>query len=278
MQHRFDNRTVVVVSISNQGGGAFGVAGGARNLHVGAVCARAFAQAGAHVWLVDDDVPALEALVAEIRAPGGRVDVLMADPCDASALAAAVARAGEALGPVHALINSHFESVMGTVEGSSPAEWLRAVTVNLLGPVHATQAFLPLLKRAGATEGGASIVHIGSIDGSLGNPQIPAYSAAKGGLVPLTHVMADEFAVHGIRVNCVARAMMVERDAAPHARFAPLVAQTPMGRPAYPDELAAAVCFLASETSSYINGVVLPVDGGRSGITPGTRRPSQEPT
>lgn len=275
MQHRFEHKTAVVVSISNRGGGAFGIAGSARNLHVGAVCARALAQEGAHVWLVDEDAGALESLADEIRAGGGQADVLIADPCDAQALLDVVARSGATVGPVHVLVNGHFESVMGTVEGSTAAEWVRAVQVNLLGPVHATQAFLPLLKRAaGAESGAAAIVHIGSIDGTLGNPQIPAYSAAKGGLVPLTHVMADEFGAYGIRVNCVARAMMVERGAPPHARFDPLVAQTPLGRPAFPDEVAAAVCFLVSEDASYINGVVLPVDGGRSGITPGTRRPS----
>ncbi|MDO9436261.1 SDR family NAD(P)-dependent oxidoreductase [Hydrogenophaga sp.] len=278
MQPRFDSKTAVVVSISNRGGGAFGIAGGARNLHVGAVCARAFAQEGAHVWLVDEDADALRTLADEIRAAGGRADVLIADPCDAQALLDLVARSGDTVGPVHALVNGHFESTMGRVEGSTAAEWLRAVQVNLLGPVHATQAFLPLLKRAASADGGAAIVHIGSIDGTLGNPQIPAYSAAKGGIVPLTHVMADEFGAYGIRVNCVARAMMVERGAPPHPRFAPLVAQTPLGRPAYPDEVAAAACFLASAEAAYINGVVLPVDGGRSGITPGTRRQPPEPT
>jgi NAD(P)-dependent dehydrogenase (short-subunit alcohol dehydrogenase family) len=81
--------------------------------------------------------------------------------------------------------------------------------------------------------------------------------------------MADEFAPYGIRVNCVARAAVAEDGVALPAR---LLAETPLGRAAHPDEIAAVVSFLVSEEASYMTGAVVPVDGGRTGITPGTRR------
>lgn len=141
------------------------------------------------------------------------------------------------------------------------------MSFNVLGPVFAARAFLPLLKRSPAP----AIVHCGSIDGTLGNPQVPSYSAAKGAIVSLTHVMADEFAQYGIRVNCVARAMTVDPDRTVHPMYERLVEETPLGRPSFMEEVVAAIEFLASPAASYITGVVLPVDGGRTAITPGTR-------
>jgi NAD(P)-dependent dehydrogenase (short-subunit alcohol dehydrogenase family) len=97
---------------------------------------------------------------------------------------------------------------------------------------------------------------------------VPAYSTAKGGLGPLTHVMAHEFAPYGIRVNCVARAAV--GGSPPPPGLAGVLEATPLGRAAEPGEVAAAVAFLASDEASYITGTVLTVDGGRSGLTPGT--------
>jgi NAD(P)-dependent dehydrogenase (short-subunit alcohol dehydrogenase family) len=117
-------------------------------------------------------------------------------------------------------------------------------------------------------------VHLGSIDGSLGNPSYAAYSVTKGSMIALTHVMAHDFAPFGIRVNLIARAA-VEGTAALDWNEPPgsdLLAATPLGRPARPSEIADAVAFLASPASTYITGTVLTVDGGRTAITPGTAR------
>jgi NAD(P)-dependent dehydrogenase (short-subunit alcohol dehydrogenase family) len=234
--------------------------------HPGEICARDFAEHGAHVVLVDSDEAALDALCAEIRAAGGQATGIVADAADPDDLVRAAEECRRARGGADVLLTCHSDLELASIEHSSVESWRRVVDFDLLGAVFAAKAFLPLLKEAQD----AAIVHVGSIDGTLGNPQVPSYSAAKGGLVPLTHVMADEFAGHGIRVNCVARAMIVDRGAPLHPMFDRLVEHTPLGRPAYKDEVGAVVRFLASPESSYVSGAVLPVDGGRTGVTPGT--------
>ncbi len=155
------------------------------------------------------------------------------------------------------------------------ADWETVVRINLLGPVAYTKALLPLLRRS---EAGA-IVYLGSIDGLFGNPQFPAYSVSKGGLVPLTHVMAHDCAP--VRVNCVAAAAISQvgpDDPQPSglsdlfSASSPVLEQTPLARYARPEDVASVVLFLASDDAAYVTGAVLPVDGGRTAITPGTGR------
>jgi NAD(P)-dependent dehydrogenase (short-subunit alcohol dehydrogenase family) len=208
--------------------------------------------------------PVGRACAERLAADGARVVEIDESTCDIAAetsIAPFLARCGP---EAHVLVNCHFAVDWTTVEDSDYALWERSIRINLLGPLVCTKVFLPLLRAAGS----ASVVHLGSIDGTLGNPRVPAYSAAKGGLVPLTHVMAHEFAGYGIRVNCVARAAVVGHPAVPAPEA--LLRATPLARAAEPAEVAAAVAFLASDDSAYITGTVLTVDGGRSGITPGT--------
>ena len=263
--HSSDSPTVVIVAISWGIASTFSTAGIGRNTHLGAVCARAFASKGADVVVIDGDVDALSALKDEIELAGGKIRCFEGDCADAAELKRIAVALRQ---PVQTLVNCHSYPDVTSLEESSPQALEQVVRGDLLGPLFASKAFLPLLKLAS----GASVVHIGSIDGILGNPQVPAYSMAKGGLGPLTHVMADEFAKYGIRVNCVARAITGEKDAQPNPSYVPLIAQTPLGRAAFPEEVAEVVCFLASTAASYVNGVVLPVDGGRTGLTQGTRR------
>jgi NAD(P)-dependent dehydrogenase (short-subunit alcohol dehydrogenase family) len=254
-------RSVVVASI----GVAFGDGNAAAiGGHAGAHCALDFARRGAHVLALDGDRNALDALAA--AAAGTSLDVAQADLLDAEALAAAAAVWRARTGKVDALILCHAEMEEASFEESSCESWQRVVSFDLLGPVFAAKAFLPLLKAAGSS----AIVHLGSIDGILGNPNYPSYSAAKGGIVPLTHVMAQDLGRYGIRVNNAARAFFVGPEFRATEAHDEVFRLTPLGRPGYPEELAALVRFLASNDASYVTGATVPIDGGRSGITPAT--------
>ncbi|MDR7092814.1 SDR family NAD(P)-dependent oxidoreductase [Hydrogenophaga laconesensis] len=267
MQPVFQGSVVAIVSIAVQTDNPVTREHVSYTPHIGRTCAKDFARHGAHVFAVDSSADALARLKAEVESEGGAITVCKADPADPEALEAAARSCAELNLPLRALVNGHFDTELASIEDSSYASWERVVRFDLLGPVFATKAFLPLLKGAQ----GAAVVHIGSIDGTLGNPQMPSYSAARGGLVPLTHVMAEEFARFGIRTNCVARGMMTEPGGTMPPMSLALIEHTPIPRPAFPAEVANVVRFLCSEEASYLNGVVIPVDGGRTGITPGTR-------
>ncbi len=205
------------------------------------------------------DFPGAErSILAALPGPVTIHEVDLTSEADLSHLAADA-------GPVDLLVNAHFALDTTVSEPGSFATFEAVLRTNVLGPLAASRAFTPNLA-AGAP---SAIVHVGSIDGTLGNPLVPAYSASKGALVPLTHVQASELAPLGIRVNCVARAGIVG-SAVGGPTEATVTAATALGRRAEPAELAEVIAFLASPAASYVTGAVLPVDGGRSGLTPGT--------
>jgi NAD(P)-dependent dehydrogenase (short-subunit alcohol dehydrogenase family) len=239
---------------------------------VGPAVAVALAPVVDVVVAVDPSAAAAEAVAVAVEATGGTARWFEADVSDAASMAD-VARAVAAQTPaVQTLVNCHFAIDWTPLRDSSVAAWEAVLRTNVLGPVVATKAFLPMLDAAGDA-GGAAIVHLGSIDGFQGNPKVPSYSTSKGSIPALTHVMADELAPAGIRVNCVARAAVA--DPAIAAARPDLLDQamtsTPLGRPARPEEIADVVMFLAGPSSSYVTGATVIVDGGRSALTPGTR-------
>jgi len=157
----------------------------------------------------------------------------------------------------------------GDVTESTPVQWDRLLDVNLKGVLLAARFAVPhMLDR-----GGGSIVTVSSINGIRGNHRLVAYAASKGGVVAATMAMALDYAAQGIRVNCVCPATIADTpmvakafaEASDPERFRDyLLAKHPMGRFGRAAEVAAAIRFLASDEASFITGVVLPVDGGRS--------------
>jgi len=244
---------------------------------VGRAASLLFAREGAAVACVDIDTAMGEDTAAMVRKEGGDAVFMAADLGDAAAVEG-LARACVAWRPqIHVLFNNAAIAERREFEDIPLDEWNRQIAVNLTAPFLLSQRLVPALKAAGK----ASIVHHGSIDGVQGNPTLIPYSASKGGLVPLTHVMAYWLSPHGIRVNCINSGALRESTQGIPVRLTqdnreghPMSdvqrRATPLRRPGTVEEAAALALFLASEESSYVNGSVVTLDGGRTGLTPGT--------
>jgi NAD(P)-dependent dehydrogenase (short-subunit alcohol dehydrogenase family) len=235
-----------------------------------------FAREGAAVACVENDTAMGEETAALIRTEGGDAIFIECDLAHSAAIEGMARSCMAWRDTLHVLFNNTVLTEPAEFEDISLEDWNRQIAVNLTAPFLCSQKLLPALKAAG----GAAIIHHGSIDGVLGNPTLTAYSAAKGGLKPLTHVMGHWLAGHDIRVNCIntgllrsgedgipARGTTLSRNPADEQRK---IQATPLARAGRFEEAAEAALFLATEESSYINGSIITLDGGRTGLTPGT--------
>lgn len=159
-----------------------------------------------------------------------------------------------------------------TFEDTTEETWSKMIGTNLTSIYLCSRYLLPLIKASG----GGSIINHASVDAIFGFAKVSAYSVAKGGIIPLTHVMAQDLGKYGIRVNClntggIATPMgqSVVTSGSSEA-LQKLIAATPLGRRGTPEEVAQAALFLATDESSFINGASIVIDGGRTAITPGT--------
>jgi NAD(P)-dependent dehydrogenase (short-subunit alcohol dehydrogenase family) len=166
---------------------------------------------------------------------------------------------------VDILFNLAGRAVKQRFEATTEDTWKQMIGRNLTAAFICSQQFLLLMKK---TSGGAIINHA-SIDGFLGNPSLAAYSAGKGGVIPLTHVMAHDLGKYGIRVNCISTGGIRDGDGAARPEDASRVRVTPARRTGTPEDVARVALFLACDWSSYVNGANIVVDGGRTTITQG---------
>jgi NAD(P)-dependent dehydrogenase (short-subunit alcohol dehydrogenase family) len=235
---------------------------------IGRTCAELFAREGAAVVLAARRRELLEEVAAAITDSGGRA---LAQPCDltrALDIRALVARAVEAFGGLHIVVNNAAFWMAGTAEETSEEEWDRMMATNLKGVFLLSRQALPEFRRAG----GGTIVNIGSVLGLVGMKRRVAYATSKGGLVQMTKAMALDHAAENIRVNCVCPSLVetpMGRDSLQQygdagAELARRVALIPLGRAGTPEDVARLALFLASEDSSWITGAAVPLDGGFS--------------
>lgn len=241
------------------------VTGGSRGL--GLAVAQGYVDRGASVWLVARDGGALDkaadALGRDRVAGTSAAD--LSDPDEIRRVAAEVAGRCDAL---DVLVNNAAAVWNAPFDEFPLAGWDKVMDLNARSPFFLTQALLPLLRAAAARRGSARVINVASTD-ALHVPLTETYSytAAKAGLVMLTRMWAKRLGPERITVNAIAPGafptrMTARRIESHRGEFESCI---PLGRLGSPDDIAGAAVYLASRAGEYVNGIVLPVDGGWTG-------------
>jgi NAD(P)-dependent dehydrogenase (short-subunit alcohol dehydrogenase family) len=228
---------------------------------IGRAIAERFADEGAWVLVADIDREAGEAVVSEILERGGQSQFVQVDVASRDDISAAVEIAAARAGRIDVLVNN--AALLGdgrNIQDASSPQWEEGYAVTFMGAVHFTSAVLPWM----IPHSRGSIINMASIQGLRGARSSPIYTSMKHALIGLTRSTACDFGPQGIRVNAICPGPIRTRiSPAPgselHQRQ---IGKTMLARTGEPDEVAWAAVFLASDESSYITGVTLPVDGG----------------
>ena len=224
---------------------------------LGGAMARALHGAGASVALSGTREAPLRELAAEL---GDRAHVVTADLSDPESVQALPGAVSAAMGPVDILVNNAGITRDNLFMRMSDDEWSQVLEVNLTSAFRLCRAALrPMMKARWGR-----IVNISSVVGSTGNPGQGNYAAAKAGLVGMSKSLAAEVASRGITVNCVAPGFIASAmtDKLNDEQKSRILAQIPAGQMGRPDDVAAAVLYLASKQAGYVTGTVLHVNGG----------------
>jgi NAD(P)-dependent dehydrogenase (short-subunit alcohol dehydrogenase family) len=229
---------------------------------IGEATAHAFADAGYRVVLVDINEQAVDETAASL--PGGSAKAFVTDVTDETAVADLMTRALEWAGRVDVLVNVVGGSRPGkTVAQLSLDEWNRMLALNLTSTFLMCRAVVPHMEERGK----GAIVNVSSGAGLRGMRANPGYVAAKAGVGALTRALALDHGRNGVRVNCVApgpiRTPLMRRNRTPE-EITTMGQIAIAGRIGEPEEIAAGIVWLASDSSSYVMGQTIEIDGGPS--------------
>jgi NAD(P)-dependent dehydrogenase (short-subunit alcohol dehydrogenase family) len=236
------------------------ISGAASPRGIGLSTARAFAEQGARVVILDLDLNAAHEAAASLGA--GHVG-LRCDVTDMAACKSAVAAVIDRFGQIDILVNNAGVTEPVRTLDITAAGWDRIMNVNLRGTLHLSQTCIPHMK---ARQKG-SIICMSSVSALRGGGIFggPHYSAAKAGVLGLAKAMAREFGPDGIRVNCVAPGLIetdITGDKLTVAMKADIIKGIPLGRLGAAKDVAGIYVFLASDLSAYVTGAVIDVNGG----------------
>ena len=234
---------------------------------IGRACAVSFAREGAKVALVGRRKLPLDAVAAEI---GPNAFAISGDISKKEDIERIVTETVAHFGGLHILVNNAAKLAAGTAESHTEQEWDETFSTNVRGLWLLSRAALPHMRNAGR----GSIINISSVLGLVGAKNRVAYAASKGAVTLMTKAMALDHAHEHIRVNAICPgivdtelvAQFINNAPDPDAMRKQRIALHPLGRFGQPEDIASAALYLASDESSWVTGIALPVDGGYSAV------------
>ena len=235
----------------------------------GRAAARLFAKEGARVVVADLNDEGAQEVVRDITDSGGEAATARVDVSREAEVEDMIRQAVEEFGRLNVLFNNagvgystSDRMKMASVVETPEKDWDTILAINLKGVAMGCKHAIPIMEE----QGGGAIVNNASINALVGLPGADAYTAAKGGIVSLTRVLAVDWGPKNIRINCLCPGGVETPMIAPVLSDEQVLSlmreSTPLGRLARPEEIAQVALFLASDEASYLNGAILPVDGG----------------
>jgi NAD(P)-dependent dehydrogenase (short-subunit alcohol dehydrogenase family) len=237
--------------------------GAASERGIGNACARALAQEGVKLVLTDILEDGVADLAGEVCKHGGEAIAIAADQTLLEDVVSVVTQARETYGGVDILVNcAALTNNLGSVTSMDPEHWRRELDISLTGPYLWTREVLPLMRE----KKWGRVLNISSTNAITGQPGVPGYVAAKGGLNSLTRQVAREQASRGITCNALVlgpiNTGIYDKGVFDEQTVQRMVDRVPLGRMGQPDEVAQLATYICSPLSSFLTGELITFDGG----------------